>query len=129
MTNPDPASVPPGPTDPTESSVRDRIARILADSLAPERLDIVDDSARHAGHGPRRPILGDPAAAPIAQAADAPVTETHVTITLVSAAFAGHSRLERHRRVITLLAPLLAERIHALSLVCLTPQEAQARAG
>ena len=86
--------------------VRDVIERRLREGLAPERLEIVDESARHAGHTGARPE-----------------GETHFRVTVVSAAFAGLGRLERQRRVHALLADLLRERVHALALVCRAPGE------
>lgn len=86
--------------------VREEIERRLRAALAPERLEIVDDSARHAGHAGARPE-----------------GETHFKIVVVSPAFAGLGRLERQRRVHALLADLLRERIHALQIVARAPGE------
>lgn len=86
--------------------VREEIERRLRSALAPERLEIVDESARHAGHAGARPE-----------------GETHFSVVVVSAAFAGLGRLERQRRVHTLLADLLRERIHALQIVARAPGE------
>jgi len=78
----------------------------LEQSLAPTRLDILDESARHAGHG--------------AHAGQ----ESHFTLVVVSEAFAGKSRVERHRIVHSLLAEELSVGgVHALALTALTPQE------
>ena len=84
----------------------DRIGRKLRDALAPVRLEIVDESARHQGH-----------------AGHDPRGETHFHVTVVSAAFAGKSRVARQRMVYDLLAAELAERVHALSLSTLAPDE------
>lgn len=84
-----------------------RIRQKLTDALAPETLDIADESGRHAGHAGARPE-----------------GETHFHVTVVSAAFAGKSRIERQRMVYALLAQEMAERIHALGLTTLTPEEA-----
>lgn len=89
-----------------------RLRRKLTEALAPSRLDIVDDSHRHAGH-----------------AGHDPRGESHFTVTVVSAAFAGRSRVERQRLVYGLLAEELAGRVHALALTTLTPEEAAARDG
>lgn len=86
--------------------IRSEIERRLEAGLAPVRLEIVDESARHAGH-----------------AGAHPEGESHFRVTVVSAAFAGKSRLERQRLVHGLLADLLRERIHALALVCRAPDE------
>jgi BolA protein len=87
-------------------SVRETIEHRLREALAPERLEIVDESARHVGHAGARPE-----------------GETHFRVTVVSAAFEGLGRLERQRRVHAILADLLRERVHALSLVCRAPGE------
>lgn len=89
------------------TSYADRIRRKLTDALAPSRLDVVDESHRHAGHSGARPE-----------------GETHFNVTVVSAAFEGRSRVERQRMVYALLADELAERVHALALTTRAPQEA-----
>lgn len=83
-----------------------RIRQKLTDGLAPERLEVVDESHRHAGHGGARPE-----------------GETHFHVTVVSAAFAGQSRVQRQRLVYSLLAEELQERVHALGLTTLAPGE------
>lgn len=87
--------------------VRTAIERKLTEGLNPSRLNVIDDSARHAGHMGSR--------------ADG---ETHFRIEVVSAAFAGKSRIERHRLVNALLAEELAGPVHALQLATMTPEEA-----
>ncbi|MBV9828638.1 MAG: BolA family transcriptional regulator [Alphaproteobacteria bacterium] len=78
----------------------------LSEKLAPTRIDIVDDSHRHAGHSGARPE-----------------GETHFTVTVVSEVFAGMTRVARQRVVYRILADELAGRVHALSLSTLTPAE------
>ncbi|MDE2583451.1 MAG: BolA family transcriptional regulator [Rhodospirillales bacterium] len=87
-----------------------RLEAILRDTLAPQRIEVTDDSARHAGHSGARPG-----------------GETHYSVLVVADAFAGVSRLERSRRVHALLATELAGGLHALALTLRTPDE-QARA-
>lgn len=87
--------------------VRTAIERKLTAALAPARLDVIDDSGRHVGHAGHKPG-----------------GETHFRIEVVSAAFAGKSRVERHRMVNALLAEELAGPVHALQLATLTPDEA-----
>lgn len=87
-------------------SVAETIREKLARNLAPTRLAIVDDSARHAGH-----------------AGAHPGGESHFAVTIVTAAFAGLNRLARQRLVYQILAVELATRVHALSLTTLTPEE------
>jgi BolA family transcriptional regulator, general stress-responsive regulator len=88
------------------------IRRKLTERLAPIRLEIVDESQRHAGHAGARPE-----------------GETHFAVTIASPAFAGLSRVARQRVVYQILADELATRVHALSLTTLTPAEDAAAAG
>jgi BolA family transcriptional regulator, general stress-responsive regulator len=78
----------------------------LTERFAPTQLEIIDESHRHAGHAGVRPV-----------------GETHFTVTIVSDAFAGESRVARQRLVYQVLAEELATRVHALALTTLTPQE------
>jgi BolA protein len=87
-------------------SVADRIRQKLSAALAPTRLAIHDDSHRHAGHAGSRPE-----------------GETHFRVEIVSPIFAGESRVARQRRVYAVLAEEMAERVHALQLTTLTPEE------
>ena len=87
-------------------SVEDRIREKLTKAFAPSALEVVNDSARHAGHA------GSPGTG-----------ESHFNIKVVSAAFAGKSRLERHRMVNDVLADELKGKIHALAISALTPEE------
>jgi BolA protein len=73
-------------------------------ALAPRSLEIVDDSARHAGHAGAR-------------------AGGHFRVTLVAEAFRGRSRLERHRLVYEAVAPLMQDGVHALNIVARTPDE------
>ncbi len=90
--------------------VADTMRRTLTERFAPVRLDIIDNSHRHAGHAGARPE-----------------GETHFTVEVVAAAFAGRSRVDRQRLVYEALADLLRERVHALALRTLTPEEDRAR--
>jgi BolA family transcriptional regulator, general stress-responsive regulator len=87
-------------------SVADTIRRKLTDRFAPLRLEIIDESHRHAGHAGARPE-----------------GETHFAVTIVSAAFAAQGRVARQRLVYQTLAEELATRVHALSLTTLAPEE------
>jgi BolA protein len=86
--------------------VADTIRRKLTERLAPTRLDVIDESHRHAGHAGARPE-----------------GETHFAVTIVAAAFAGLNRVARQRLVYDILADELATRVHALSLTTLAPDE------
>ena len=86
--------------------VRDSIEQYLRESLRPTRLEIEDQSYRHAGHAGARPE-----------------GETHFHVIVVADVFTGKSRVERQRMVYDALKELMASRIHALSLATLTPAE------
>jgi len=92
-------------------TVADRIRAKLTRALQPTRLEIHDDSHRHAGHAGARPG-----------------GESHFRLELVSPAFAGKTRLERQRLVYALLAQELQDAVHALQLSTLTPEEDKSRA-
>jgi BolA protein len=91
-------------------TVADTMTRKLTERFAPTQLDIVDDSARHAGHAGARPG-----------------GETHFSVTLVSAVFAGMGRVARQRLVYEVLAGELAGGVHALALTTLAPGEERGR--
>ncbi|QEL55667.1 BolA family protein [Chromobacterium paludis] len=74
-------------------------------TLAPEHLDIQDDSALHAGHAGARSGGG------------------HYTLTIVSTRFAGLGRVQRHRLIYQTLGDLMRSRVHALAIRALTPEE------
>ncbi len=96
MTDP---STPPVPND-VESAIRDR----LVATLTPERLEVVNDSAHHAGH-----------------AGDDGSGQTHWIVRVESSAFAGLSRLDRQRLVNRALADLMDRPIHALAIEATVP--------
>jgi BolA protein len=87
-------------------SVERNIRHKLTAAFAPDALEIVNDSDRHAGHA------GSPGSG-----------ESHFTVKVVSAAFAGKSRLERHRMVNDVLTEELAGKVHALAIRALAPGE------
>lgn len=88
------------------ATIRDK----LTSAFAPTRIDIEDESHRHAGHVGARPE-----------------GETHFHVTMVSEAFAGRSRVARQRAVYAVLSAELAGPVHALSLTLRTPAEDMAR--
>ena len=90
------------------AAIRDK----LTAAFAPLVLDVRDESARHSGHAG-------------ATRGDGSQGETHFHVRLVSASFAGVSRVERQRRIYAALKDELAGPVHALSLQVLTPSEAQ----
>ena len=90
-----------------------RVARIrsaLDAAFAPLTLEVVDDSARHAGHSGARDGRG------------------HFNVEVVSTGFEGLGPLARHRAVYAALDTMMATDIHALSIRAMTPDEA-AKAG
>lgn len=91
-------------------SMAETIERKLTAALTPQRLEVRDDSHKHAGHAGWREG-----------------GETHFHVTVVAEAFAGESRVARQRKVYQVLAEELADSVHALQLVTLTPQEAERR--
>ena len=89
-------------------SIATEIRRRL-DSLAPLRLELLDESAKHAGH-----------------AGAAPGGNTHWKLTIVSAAFAGKATVARHRMIYEALGELMQNPIHALSISARAPEETDA---
>lgn len=89
--------------------VADLIRQRLTAALAPSALDLVDESALHVGHAGARPQ-----------------GESHFRVSIVAAAFAGKSRLERQRLVFAALGDLMQTDIHALSVTALAPGEQRA---
>jgi BolA family transcriptional regulator, general stress-responsive regulator len=73
--------------------------------LDPEQIEIVDESARHAGHEGAKSGGG------------------HYVLTIVSRKFSGKPALVRHRLVYTLLNEMMHKDIHALSVKAYTPEE------
>jgi BolA family transcriptional regulator, general stress-responsive regulator len=84
----------------------DNITRKLTEAFAPESLRVVDESHQHAGHAGHRPG-----------------GETHFRLHIVSEAFRGKTRLERHRLVNAALAAELADGVHALAIHAAAPGE------
>lgn len=82
----------------------DEMKRRLA-GLNPQHLEIVDESALHAGHAGARSGGG------------------HYQLTLICAAFAGQNGVARHRLVYQALGDLMTTRIHALAITALAPDE------
>lgn len=89
----------------------ERIAARLTAGLDATSVEIVDDSARHAGHAGARGGGG------------------HYRVVVVSARFAGLDRLARQRAVHEALGDLFRTEIHALTARTLTPEEAAAETG
>ena len=85
----------------------DRLHAVLTKALNPSTLEVVDDSARHAGH-----------------AGAHEGGETHYSVLVVSDRFLGKSRVARSREVHELLKPEFDAGLHALGLTLKAPGEA-----
>jgi BolA protein len=83
----------------------DRIRSRLTQSLQPTSLEIIDESARHAGH------------------AGAASGGGHFIVHIVSAAFQDKNLIQRHRMVYDAVTDMMHTEIHALSIQAKTPQE------
>jgi BolA protein len=81
-----------------------QLRSVIERELTPLTLEIVDDSAAHAGHAGAR-------------------EGGHFRVTLVASAFSGRSQLERHRLVYAAVAPLMGQGVHALSIIARSPEE------
>ena len=82
--------------------------QLLSAAFAPTKLDVINDSASHHGH-----------------AGDDGSGESHFTVVIESAAFAGKSRLERQRMVNRALGDIPGTRVHALAVRASAPGEAK----
>ena len=74
-------------------------------ALDPLRLEILDDSAKHAGHAGAKGGGG------------------HYRLTIVSPRFSGSGTMQRHRLIYEALGPMMRGEIHALSIKALAPEE------
>jgi BolA protein len=95
-------------------STRDEMIGKLQAALSPLALEVVDDSHQHAGH------IGHPGSGHPGQMS---ASETHFTVKVVSEAFAGKTRLARHRLINEILAENLRGGVHALAIEARAPGE------
>ena len=95
-------------------SIQEAIEAKLRQAFRPQRLDVVNESHLHAGHHHEQ--SGH-------QAVYDGTGETHFRVRIVSEAFAGKNRIERHRAVNALLADELAHGVHALAIEPAAPGE------
>ena len=86
--------------------IQQEIENLLNCAFAPSRLEVINDSASHHGH-----------------AGHDGSGESHFTIVIESATFAGISRLERQRRVNRELGDIPGQRVHALAIRASAPGE------
>jgi BolA protein len=78
----------------------------LNSALSPTSIELIDDSEQHRGHGGYNPS-----------------GESHFSLHIQSAAFAGKNRVERQRMIYAALGDLMRERVHALSIRATAPGE------
>lgn len=86
--------------------VATEMLRRLNAALSPSTIELVDDSEQHRGHGGYNPA-----------------GESHFTLRIESAAFAGKNRVERQRMIYSALGDLMEARVHALSIRARAPGE------
>ena len=87
-------------------SIAQEMEELLRSALSPSHLEIINDSASHAGH------MGDDGSG-----------ESHFTIVIESSAFEGVSRLQRQRLVNATLGDIPGQRVHALAIRARAPGE------
>lgn len=83
----------------------DTIKRLLTEAFNPQILEIIDNSAAHAGHAGARSGGG------------------HYHVTIVADAFTGKSLVQRHQLIYKTLGDLMKQEIHALGINALSPTE------
>ncbi|HSV45623.1 MAG TPA: BolA family protein [Ramlibacter sp.] len=88
------------PTTGADEVTADALRRRLEQLLAPTRLEVIDESADHAGHA----------------GANGTGSGTHFRVRIASPRFDGTSRVARHRLVYDALQPFLARGLHALAI-------------
>ncbi len=90
----------------TTGPVAAEMLRRLNSALSPTRIELTDDSEQHRGHGGYNPA-----------------GESHFSLRIESAAFAGKNRVQRQRMVYAALGELMESRVHALSIRASAPGE------
>lgn len=98
-------------SDTCTDSVHDKIAKKLTAYFAPEKLEIINESAHHKGHSGHHGGV------------KAETGETHFRVIITATYFAGMGRPERHRAVYCALADELRHPVHALALTIKAPGE------
>lgn len=86
--------------------VQQEMEKLLEEAFRPTKLQVINDSAKHHGHS------GDDGSG-----------ESHFTVVVVADAFAGIGRLQRQRMVLAALGDIPGQRVHALAIKALSPQE------
>ena len=87
----------------------DTIRRLLTEAIKPETLEILDNSAAHAGHAGARSGGG------------------HYNVTIIADVFEGKSLVQRHQLIYQALGDLMKQQIHALGINALSPSEGNER--
>ncbi len=87
-------------------TVQQEMEQLLSEAFAPTHLEVINDSANHHGH-----------------AGDDGSGESHFTVVIAAQAFAGVSRLQRQRMVNKALGDIPGERVHALAIKAMAPEE------
>jgi len=82
---------------------------VLDAAFAPVAMEVINESAKHRGHAGHREAGGG--------------DNTHFRLSIVSEAFAGKSRVERHRMVYAALGGAFDKGIHALAIDARAPGE------
>lgn len=85
-------------------SIAEEMSQLLTEAFSPSQLEIINDSASHAGH-----------------AGDDGSGESHFTVVIEAAAFARMTRLARQRAVIAALGDIVGERVHAVAIKASAP--------
>jgi len=86
--------------------VASEMLKRLNSALSPNRIELTDDSEQHRGHGGYNPA-----------------GESHFSLRVESAAFAGKNRVQRQRMIYAALGDLMEGRVHALSIRATEPGE------
>jgi BolA family transcriptional regulator, general stress-responsive regulator len=86
--------------------IADLITKKLTEAFLPQSLKVEDESHQHAGHAGHRPG-----------------GQTHFRVYIVSDAFKGKTRIERHRMINGILSDDLAAGVHALAIHAAAPGE------
>jgi len=85
--------------------ITEQIKKLLNEALKPEQIEIIDNSAAHAGHSGAQSGGG------------------HYHVTIVADAFEGKSLVQRHQLIYKALGDMMKQQIHALGINALTPTE------
>jgi BolA protein len=90
----------------TTGPVATEMLRRLNSALSPTRIELIDDSEQHRGHGGYNPA-----------------GESHFTLRIESRAFERKNRVQRQRMIYAALGDLMESRVHALSIRAMAPGE------